>query len=115
VRGTRTPVLCYNSWDARNFAFWSRSDDWIGDDGILVSLNHHAAEPYCFDRWFERIEPIGSFAVSRAGAAVRQVRLYRCVRQRHAFPFDAFRDFSPEALRLVGRSRGPLPAATLRR
>ena len=25
IRGSSTPVLCYNSWDARSFAFWSRS------------------------------------------------------------------------------------------
>jgi hypothetical protein len=107
IRGSTTPVLCYNSWDARSFAFWSRSSDWIGDDGILVSLNHHAAEPHCFDRWFRRIEPIGDFAIVRAGAPVRRVRLYRCERQRYAFPFDALRDFTPEELRVIGRSRGP--------
>jgi hypothetical protein len=107
IRGSTTPVLCYNSWDARSFAFWSRSSDWIGDDGILVSLNHHAAEPHCFDRWFRRIEPIGDFAIVRAGAPVRRVRLYRCERQRYAFPFDALRNFTPEELRILGRSRGP--------
>jgi hypothetical protein len=112
VRGSTTPVLCYNSWDARSFAFWSRSRDWIGDDGILVSLNHHPAEPECFDRWFERIEPLGEFAIFRAGAVVRQVRLYRCTRQLYAFPFDAQRDFSSEELRLIGRSRGPAPGLT---
>jgi hypothetical protein len=114
VRGSATPVLCYNSWDARSFAFWSRSSDWLGNDGILVSLNHHAAEPDCFDRWFQAIEPLGEFAIRRAGAAVRQVRLYRCVGQRFAFPFDAQRDFTAEELRLIGRSRGPArgPAST---
>ena len=29
------------------------------------------------------------------GAPVRQVRLFRCVRQRFAFPFDAMRRFTP--------------------
>jgi hypothetical protein len=107
IRGAATPVLCYNSWDARSFAFWSRSSDWMGADGILVSLNHHPAEPHCYDRFFDRIEPIGQFDVIRAGAPVRQVRLYRCVGQRYAFPFDAQRRFSPEDLKFVGRSRGP--------
>ncbi len=105
LRGATTPVLCYSSWDARSFAFWSRSTDWIGDDGILVSLNGHPAEPRCYDRWFERIEPIGSFAVNRAGAPVRQVRLFRCVGQLHPFPFDALRAFAPQDLAVIGRSR----------
>jgi 4-amino-4-deoxy-L-arabinose transferase-like glycosyltransferase len=107
LRGTAMPVLCYSSWDARGFAFWSRSADWVGHDGILVSLNGHPAEPACYDRWFRRIEPIGSFAVKRAGAPVRQVRLYRCREQVYPFPFDALRQFTPEELAVIGRSRGP--------
>jgi hypothetical protein len=105
IRGSSTPVLCYNSWDARSFAFWSRSSDWVGEDGILVTMNRHAAEPHCFDRWFRRIEPIGGFDIARAGAPVRQVRLYRCERQLSAFPFDAQRDFTPQELAVIGRSR----------
>jgi 4-amino-4-deoxy-L-arabinose transferase-like glycosyltransferase len=107
LRGARAPVLCYSSWDARNFAFWSRSTDWVGHDGILVSLNDHPAEPACYNRWFRRIEPIGSFAVTRAGAPVRKIRLYHCAEQLHPFPFDAFRQFTPEELAVIGRSRGP--------
>jgi hypothetical protein len=106
LRGAGAPVLCYSSWDARNFAFWSRSTDWVGHDGILVSLNGHPAEPACYDRWFRRIEPLGAFAVTRAGAPVRQVRLYRCEGQVHPFPFDALRDFTPQELAVIGRSRG---------
>jgi hypothetical protein len=107
LRDERAPVLCYSSWDARSFAFWSRSTDWVGHDGILVSLNGHPAEPACYDRWFRRIEPIDSFAVTRAGAPVRQVRLYRCAEQIHPFPFDAFRQFTPQELAVIGRSRVP--------
>jgi 4-amino-4-deoxy-L-arabinose transferase-like glycosyltransferase len=107
TRGSSTPVLCYNSWDARNFTYWSRSSDWIGEDGILVSMNHHMAEPHCFDRWFRSIEAIGKFDILRAGAPVREVRLYRCKRQLYAFPFDANRKFTPEELEVIGRSHGP--------
>jgi hypothetical protein len=107
LRDVPMPVLCYSSWDARSFAFWSRSTDWVGHDGILVSFNGHPAEPECYTRWFRRIEPIGSFAVTRAGAPVRQVRLFRCVGQMHPFPFDAQRRFTPEDLAVIGRSRGP--------
>lgn len=88
TRRHATPVLCYNAWDARSFMFWSRPEDWVGQDGILVSLNGHLAEPHCFDRYFSSIEPLGSFEVRRAGAAVRQVRLFRCRRQTEPFPFD---------------------------
>jgi len=96
IRGSTTPVLCYNSWDARSFSFWSKPGDWLGQDGILVSLNGHAAEPHCFDRYFERIELLGEFDVERAGAPVRKVRLFRCARQIQAFPFDGFQRSEPE-------------------
>ncbi len=59
IRDSSTPVLCYNSWDARNFAFWSHASDWVGSDGILVTFNQHPAEPGCYNRWFGRIEPLG--------------------------------------------------------
>ncbi len=29
-------VLCYNAADPRGFAFWSRPQDWVGRDGVLV-------------------------------------------------------------------------------
>ncbi|MBV8228963.1 MAG: glycosyltransferase family 39 protein [Planctomycetaceae bacterium] len=122
TRHSRTPVLCYNSWDSRNFAFWSRPDDWVGRDGILVALNDRSTEPHCFDRWFTRIEPIGAFEVVRAGVPVRKVRLFRCVRQTESFPFDNLRRPRAEYRRLAegkeserrrsrsgqaGRRRGP--------
>ena len=87
TRGSGVPVLCYNHRDARSFAFWSRPDDWVGRDGILVSFNEVWFEPACYDRFFERIEPAGSFEIARAGGKIRTVRLYRCFRQTVAFPF----------------------------
>ncbi len=76
TRESGVPVLCYNHKDARSFAFWSRPDDWVGRDGILVSVNESTYEPACYERFFERIEPLGRFEVGRAGGPIRQVRLY---------------------------------------
>ncbi len=87
TRASGVPVLCYNHKDARSFAFWSRPEDWVGRDGILVSVSEIGYEPECYERFFERIEPAGSFEVARAGGPVRKVRLFRCVRQLAAFPF----------------------------
>jgi 4-amino-4-deoxy-L-arabinose transferase-like glycosyltransferase len=88
VRGSSTPVLCYNPFDARSFAFWSRPGDWVGDDGILVAVNDRFNEADVYARWFERVEPLGTFDVTRAGVPVRKVSLFRCVRQTRPFPFD---------------------------
>ncbi len=88
TRDSKTPVLCYHPWDARSFAFWSDPEECVGRDGILLVTSENTGEPERYDRWFTRIESLGEFAVERAGAPLRKVKLYRCVRQTTAFPFD---------------------------
>jgi hypothetical protein len=84
----RTPVLCYGSEGrAHGFGLWSRPDDWLGRDGVLVVANHSSTEPQAFERYFERIEPLGGFTLKRQGHDLRRVRLYRCRRQVQPFPF----------------------------
>ncbi len=81
------PVLCYSNRKALGFGQWSRPEEWVGKDGILVVVNHSSTEPGAYEKWFERIEPLGEFAVERGGAEVKKVWLYRCVRQTKPFPF----------------------------
>ena len=96
--GEDAPVLCYSAWDARSFAFWSEPEQWVGRSGILVSANERPSEPECFDRWFSKIESVGEFDVTRAGATVRTIRLFRCVQQTEPFPFDDLgRNLRPKA------------------
>ena len=80
-------VLCYNQREPHNFAFWDRPEDFVGRDGILVSIDDASHEPECFARFFERIDPPIRFDVTRHGRVVRRVRLFRCVRQLVPFPF----------------------------
>src|SRR5581483_293899 len=54
--GARAPVLCYSTRKPLGFAQWSRPEQWVGRDGILVVVNHSSTEPAAFDRWFERID-----------------------------------------------------------
>jgi 4-amino-4-deoxy-L-arabinose transferase-like glycosyltransferase len=86
--GGDRPVLCYNSDDPRGFAFWSRPEEWIGRDGVLVLVG---SEPEViaryFARWFTHVEPASEFWVERNGKPVRRIRLYRCIQQRFAYPF----------------------------
>jgi len=84
--GGRVPVLCYSPQSPHNFAYWQPPARWVGHDGVLVVVGETSTEPWMFDRWFDRIEPIGGFAVARGGVEIRRVRLYRCVNQRSAFP-----------------------------
>lgn len=100
-------VLCYRAGaGSHGFGQWSEPEDWVGRDGILLVVNHSSTEPEAYDRWFERIDPIGAFDVLRAGGAIRTVRLYRCVRQTKPFPFDD-REREPQDEDEVGDRRKP--------
>jgi Dolichyl-phosphate-mannose-protein mannosyltransferase len=85
--GGKQPVACYSSDDPRGFAFWSRPEEWIGRDGILVVVGEIESWPRYFGRWFSSVEPVSDFWVERNGKPVRRIQLYRCKRQRLSFPF----------------------------
>ncbi|SIN79750.1 Dolichyl-phosphate-mannose-protein mannosyltransferase [Singulisphaera sp. GP187] len=102
TRNHATPVACYSAGDARSFAFWSKPSDWMGQDGILISMNGRSVEPHCFDRFFSRIELLGEFEVKRSGTPIRKIRLFHCVRQIVPFPFDQPRP--PSSVRTIAQS-----------
>jgi 4-amino-4-deoxy-L-arabinose transferase-like glycosyltransferase len=87
------PVLCYNADDPRGFAFWSRPDQWVGHNGILVVVGEPAeAMARYYGRWFSRVEAISDFWVEREGKPVRRIGLYRCISQRIPYPFALDRE-----------------------
>ena len=115
TRGSGVPVVCYSPGDARSFAFWSDPDEWVGRDGLLVALGSPEIEPWCYRRFFERIEPAGEVPIVRGGKVVRNVRLFWCRRQCVPFPFDyehapRRRGAGQVAARPIGVA-APLPAA----
>jgi 4-amino-4-deoxy-L-arabinose transferase-like glycosyltransferase len=85
--GGKRPVLCYNADDPRGFAFWSKPDDWIDHDGVLVVVGEHEAMARYYRRWFASVEPVADFWVERSGKPVRRIGIYRCTRQCVAYPF----------------------------
>lgn len=95
-----SPVLCYRMGGAHAFADWSRPEDWVGWDGILVVPRSNSVEPQAFERWFTRIEPMAPVAVRRGGEVVRMMEVYRCVGQVRPFPFA-----SEKPAALAARSR----------
>lgn len=97
TRASKMPVLCYNGNDARGFAFWSRPDDWMHQDGILVSMGEKTNEPGGFNTWFSSVEPLCDRIIERAGMPARRFRIFLCRNQRLAFPFDRTYRGGPEA------------------
>ena len=83
----QVPVLCYNQGDARGFAFWSKPEEWVGKNGILISVDDNPCIPGDFVRYFKHIEPVASFPMTRGGNPFRNVRVFRCTNQVEPFPF----------------------------
>ena len=84
----RSPVVCYSTYDARGFALWSRPDDWVGKDGILISFDNLPWEPQDFAPYFDRVELLDDFWMTRSGQPLRPVRVFHCSRQLKPFPFS---------------------------
>jgi len=88
TRHSKTPVLCYSTNDPRGFAFWSRSADFVNQDGVLVLMDEKINEPSGFQGWFTGIDPVCERVVPRFGSPARRFRVFLCRNQRLAFPFD---------------------------
>lgn len=80
-------IACYSAFDARGFAYWSKPEEWVGRDAILVTVDDTTTDPEQLRPWFDRIEPIARVALDRSGRRVRTLNAFRCVRQRVPFPY----------------------------
>ena len=83
--GGKQPVVCYSADDPRGFAFWSRPEDWVGREGVLVVIGEIEVWPGISGGGLPSRARRG-FWGDRNGKPVR-AELYRCGRKRVAFPF----------------------------
>ena len=85
--GGRLPVLAWNPTDPRSFAFFDRSERWMGKDGILVTTKTSVDEVRAhYGAYFARISALGPVAVGRAGRAEVTLYLYRGETLLRAYP-----------------------------
>ncbi len=83
----KLPVLAFNARDPRGFAFFDRSERWLGKDGILVTTKTSAKEVADhYGRYFARISPLGEVAVGRGGRTEMTLYLYRCEELQTPYP-----------------------------
>lgn len=82
----RLPVLAFTRGDPRSFAFFDRSERFVGKDGILVTTKTLAEVTGHFGRYFERITPLGPVNVGRRGRTEFTLELYRGERLRVPYP-----------------------------
>lgn len=84
----RIPVLCYNAADARGFAFWSKPEQWVGWNGLLVSTTPaDEKEIELLSLFFEKVQPVAEFSMTRGGTPFRPVKVWRLEKQKVGFPF----------------------------
>jgi hypothetical protein len=116
--GPSRSVYCYNADDSRGFAFWNRPEESVGQDGVLVLVgNEPEVVVGYYALWFVSVERVSEFSVLRNGKPVRQIRLYRCTRQRRSFPFgpDRIEQVTQRSGPNTARERPKAPQATARR
>jgi hypothetical protein len=103
----RRPVVCYNSIDARGFAFWSKPEEWVGESGYFILANNFDDERSPLDptapaeveqvlselrQFFRSVTVAAKFPMTRGGRPWREVRVFRCDVQLRPYPFtDAAR------------------------
>jgi len=82
----RLPVLAFTRDNPRGFAFFDRSERYLGKDGILVTTKTATEVAGAFGRYFERITPLGGVEVGRRGRAEYTLYLYRGERLKAPYP-----------------------------
>ena len=66
----RMPVTCYRQGDARGFAYWSRPDDWLGKDGLLVDADLHDDVAALYLPYFQDFEELPPIQMTRGGPPI---------------------------------------------
>lgn len=75
----KLPVLAFTRGGAaRAFAFFDRSERWLGKDGIFVTTKTLDEMRDRYGRYFVRISPLGEIDIGRAGRKEATLNLYRC-------------------------------------
>jgi hypothetical protein len=83
----RLPALAFSARDPRGFAFFDRSERWLGKDGILVTEKRSVRQVAgYFGAYFERITPLGDVDVGRGGRSEFKLYLYRCETLKAPYP-----------------------------
>jgi hypothetical protein len=110
----KAQVACYD-FDARSFNFWSRSEDWLGRDGIFVQDDPRPDYVAPFAKYFRSYEPIGKVRIVRRGVFVREIGLYRGTCQVLAYPFDrVLRSRIAGTERMISRKGKPESSTAMR-
>ncbi len=80
------PLTCLDA-DLRGFAFWSTSESWVGQDGLLVTTPTRVDQDLAqFGGYFANLEPAGRLDLQRGGIKVSTLLIYRGQRLLRPYP-----------------------------
>ena len=72
------PITCFDK-DLRGFAFWSTREQWVGQDGLLVTTALQARSVVKqYQGYFRKIQKIADMPIQRGGAIVQIIEIYQC-------------------------------------
>jgi hypothetical protein len=94
------PVTSF-SQDARGFAYWFNPGDWIGQDGLYMTLDRFAQNDAILDGYrslFDSIEPLATVPLRRGGEVTETIHVYRAntLRQAYQYPYGPSASVLPQ-------------------
>lgn len=85
---THIPITCLDK-DLRGFAFWSRSDQWLGKDALYVTpaTFHRQKSPLArYQTYFSSLQEIGTVPIRRGGTVTQVISVYQAKIQLLPYP-----------------------------
>jgi 4-amino-4-deoxy-L-arabinose transferase-like glycosyltransferase len=72
------PITCFDP-DPRGFAFWSTSQEWVGQTGLLVTPQGRASDTIAqYQDYFAQIQKLADLPIRRGGVVVQLFSVYQC-------------------------------------
>lgn len=82
-------MQCYNRDDARGFGFWTQPEQWVGWDALLIDAEDDPCLPVVSAAYFQKVELLAEFPMTRSGVPMRPVKVYLCTEQTRPYPFES--------------------------
>jgi hypothetical protein len=76
---THTPITCFDK-DLRGFAFWSRADQWLGENALYITpdpFNRRKDLMANYRTYFSSLQEIGTVPIQRGGAVIKVIHVYQ--------------------------------------
>jgi len=90
---TTTPITCFGE-DVRGFAFWSQPEQWLGKEGLYVTLErfHDLFElTDSYRAYFSSFQEIATVPIRRGGAVTEIFHIYQTGKMLKSYPSGELR------------------------